>query len=144
MRAPDGVADRGGQAVAVVGAQHPGRQVGERLVEDGLVGRPQVPLGGIGAELDVGDRPQRRGARQLLGVHGVVRRESVRRPGVGRADVDEGDRGGIGSERLAHEGESRTGVGDDGSLAVLESLTQERDRRRHVLLHGVVDERVVP
>jgi hypothetical protein len=117
--------------------------VGEGAVEDGLVDGPEIPFGGIGAELHVGDGPQSRRLLQLFGVDLVVRRQGSRRPRVGRADVDEHHMLGVGAKRVAHHREPRLRVSDDRALARLDPLQQKRDRAREELVLRFVDECVV-
>jgi hypothetical protein len=116
----------------------------EGAVEDRLVAGPQVPFAGVRPELDVGDGAELGGLLQLLGVHLVVGGERRSGTGVGRADVDKGHVGRVGSECLAHHGHPGPGVGDDGALADLEALLEEWDGTRDVLLAGLVHECVVP
>jgi hypothetical protein len=129
--------------VRVVRADHPGRQVAEGAIEDRLVAGPEIPLVGVGAELDVRDRPQRRGLLQLLGVDLVVGGQGPGRARVSRADVDERHLSGGGSERVAHHGQPRLGVRDDGSFARLDALPQKRHRAGEVIVLRFVDESVV-
>ena len=144
VRPPHALEHRIRQAVQVVGAQDPGREMREGAVEDRLVPGPQVPLAGVGPELDVGDRAERRGLLQLPGVDRVVGGQGPRRPRVRGADVDERHRAGVAPERLAERGEAGPRVRHDRALAGGEPLPQERDRTGDVLLRRLVDERVVP
>jgi hypothetical protein len=116
----------------------------ERAVGDRFVARPEVPVPQVGADLDVGDRPEARGRAELVSEDVVEGRERPGRTGIGGGDVDEGNRGGgIGPERLAHRREPRLRVRDDHALAGLQAVLHERDGAGEVLVLRLVDERVM-
>src|SRR6185437_12044467 len=100
--------------------------MGERAVHECLVARPHLPFAGLWPELDIRDHSYRCRPLELVRVDLVIGGERPRWARVGRADVDEGNSRGVWSQRLAHRGKARARVADDGPLAGIESLSQER------------------
>jgi hypothetical protein len=143
VRSPHPVQDRVRQAVRVICAPHPNRQVGIGEVGHRLVARPLLPVPGRGADLDVGYGTYRARPSKLPEKRTVVGRDGACRARVDEAVVDEAHPVGIRAQRVAHHGEPAARVRDEASLVGREALSQESDGALDVLLVRLVDECVV-
>jgi hypothetical protein len=135
---------RVGQRAGVVRAHDPDGPGGEDAVEERLVDRPLVPLGGRGSELHLSDHAHAQGTgAQQVAQRLVVARDHLGRPRVPLVAIQERHALALGPERAAEQGDVLARGHGDRRVARVQPVGDERDHALAKGVVGLVQERVM-